>query len=71
MSRAASDQEQITLRLPRSELAKVEGLRERLRPMVSTRADLLRMVFQLGMEAAQRTADAYQASLPKKVKRKP
>lgn len=53
-------QEQITLRLPKAELAKVGKLCARLHPLVATRADLLRMAFELGMKAVEDVAVAYE-----------
>jgi hypothetical protein len=52
-------QKQITICLPVKLLDKTEGLMKRLAPLVATRADLLRMIFELGMEEVEKTAQAY------------
>ena len=44
---------------------KAQGLQERLHPLVATRADLLRMAFELGMKEVEKTAVAYAKAEPR------
>ena len=60
MPRKTADQEQITIRLPKKQLAQADKLWERMKPLVASRADILRMVFDFGFEAAEKTAAAYE-----------
>lgn len=45
--------EQITIRLAKADIVEAEGVLIRLGPLISTRADVLRLVFRLGLDAVK------------------
>ena len=45
--------EQITIRLAKADLVEAEDVLARLGPLISTRADVLRLVFRLGLDAVK------------------